>query len=1058
MYIRNRKKKMNTSVNQCDLSTEQMINWMNNPENKKKVLELMGGTFENVGVKEKIENIENVEKVEKIENVNKNEKENSSKRVLTKEEFIKMKYGFAIWKKNQLLKQYSNKNKLIKVMKSNGQASEEYIQKTGNEKNIGLEIKKADYLHKKNLNSKYFDEYGLLKKNIEKNKNNKDDLINKISKINKYESESEDDDSEEENKSDNIKFSGLTLNLENRFGIDNFISQFNDNKETSLTDIFLNNNNNKNNNDDMICIKCKEIIVRNGKDYYKNDKNKIVHSENCTHCKYLIFNSPLDLNKLIDIDFSISKSKEELQKILNNFTENIDVKKINKKEEYDIKDVLDIFLCKINTDIKSFEYEKLDDILPKNNMLSTYFMSYFIAKMNDDSTLLLPFMVKIDKYLIHSYLYENYVQEQIRSKGLIDNNFDKIFRKNNNNIKKIIDSNDFKMSLQNKATVENYIIPIFEKIKNENSLVYECLDVNYMLQFYDFYLRLYGENNIKHINLIWDTVDSENNKSNDYFMNINPNFYSDKIRKEDFNVIKEDVIQLNNKTPFLFKLDDIYDFKEVFKYKLENCLQYHFDKDIEVEEILNYFKVFKDFNESKNMFQNILFNKKKANDKKYDINSKKFELRREPPAPTLKISPWMPLSNENNLKLESSDIKLTTWNAQITENSEEIIKNINLEPPAPTLKVSPWIPIFADTKSDNEEIKENKNLKLRTEEPDPNIIIKPWTSLEINPSLENEEKIVCLTDGKNYPRKHLFGIDFSERTNNIINNQNIDKNDLKNMSELPNSKTFRFTNPFDKINNSKNYQYTDLTDYYHRYDNKETFNYISNDEYTQTYTFLGPTLDNFFASPLENIYEKENEKNIKSNENTNDDYLLVIYNKEEKEGNLFEMKISNEFKKILQNNFDIWFGNDFDLYKMVEKQKVEKNMEEIISEFKNNKFETKNAFIEKWVYLEDLYLKEKSNKIKISKKMEIKDCIQILNKYFEWNDNVENRIRSTELSNIFLEKINNYLGKMNTYIEEYDFIPLFLDIVKELNLKKKRYSAGNFYYGIIEKAKIINNN
>jgi hypothetical protein len=216
-------------------------------------------------------------------------------------------------------------------------------------------------------------------------------------------------------------------------------------------------------------------------------------------------------------------------------------------------------------------------------------------------------------------------------------------------------------------------------------------------------------------------------------------------------------------------------------------------------------------------------------------------------------------------------------------------------------------------------------------------------------------------------------------------------------------------------------------------------------------------LDNFFASPLENIYEKENEKNGKTNENINNDYLLVIYNKEEKEGNLFEMKVSNEFKKILQNNFDIWFGNDFDLYKLVEKEKVEKNMEEITNEFKEKKFETKNMFIEKWVYLEDLYLKEKSNKIKISKKMEIKDCIQILNKYFEWNDNVENRIRSTELSNIFLEKMNDYLGKMNTYIEEYDFIPLFLDIVKELNLKKKRYSAGNFYYGIIEKAKVANN-
>ena len=44
----------------------------------------------------------------------------------------------------------------------------------------------------------------------------------------------------------------------------------------------------------------------------------------------------------------------------------------------------------------------------------------------------------------------------------------------------------------------------------------------------------------------------------------------------------------------------------------------------------------------------------------------------------------------------------------------------------------------------------------------------------------------------------------------------------------------------------------------------------------------------------------ENKKKNKLDDNDENNYVFVIYNKDEKEGNIFEMKISKEFEKIVQ--------------------------------------------------------------------------------------------------------------------------------------------------------------
>jgi hypothetical protein len=105
---------------------------------------------------------------------------------------------------------------------------------------------------------------------------------------------------------------------------------------------------------------------------------------------------------------------------------------------------------------------------------------------------------------------------------------------------------------------------------------------------------------------------------------------------------------------------------------------------------------------------------------------------------------------------------------------------------------------------------------------------------------------------------------------------------------------------------------------------------------------------------------------------------------------------------------------------------------------------------DEWKYLERKVFKLK-NEIKNASPLSVEDCALIIKKHFHINDNPNNRIRSTELNTMFIEIINEDLMTQNKCIDDEYIISIFVDIVKELGLKKKRYSAGNFYYGIEKK-------
>jgi hypothetical protein len=84
MYVRNKKKVMYT-LNK-DIENEEVMKWMNDPENKKKIINLMENKVDD-------------------KKDNKKEINESQKKILTKEEYIKMRNNYIIMKRNNINKQ-----------------------------------------------------------------------------------------------------------------------------------------------------------------------------------------------------------------------------------------------------------------------------------------------------------------------------------------------------------------------------------------------------------------------------------------------------------------------------------------------------------------------------------------------------------------------------------------------------------------------------------------------------------------------------------------------------------------------------------------------------------------------------------------------------------------------------------------------------------------------------------------------------------------------------------------------------------------------------------------
>jgi hypothetical protein len=201
--------------------------------------------------------------------------------------------------------------------------------------------------------------------------------------------------------------------------------------------------------------------------------------------------------------------------------------------------------------------------------------------------------------------------------------------------------------------------------------------------------------------------------------------------------------------------------------------------------------------------------------------------------------------------------------------------------------------------------------------------------------------------------------------------------------------------------------------------------------------------------------ESEKDKSIK-------EMMINVYDRNGHMSILCQMKLPKSIIQMLENHFDVWFGNSFEMIKMKEKSEFERThhsvnlMTLVYQNFHMKPYMKRENIQEEWKSFERMYLtnvSEKGKEASSSIRLPIFDYISILKNHFTIDDDVNHRVRSTELNNMFVDVLTTELKKKECELDEEYFITIFSDVVKELGLKKKRYATGNFYYGIVSKNK-----
>lgn len=183
-------------------------------------------------------------------------------------------------------------------------------------------------------------------------------------------------------------------------------------------------------------------------------------------------------------------------------------------------------------------------------------------------------------------------------------------------------------------------------------------------------------------------------------------------------------------------------------------------------------------------------------------------------------------------------------------------------------------------------------------------------------------------------------------------------------------------------------------------------------------------------------------------------HIFIFYNNSLKKCNVFKYKLDNDdfINKSVFDYFDIFYGNEFSFIDVFKESEINVSFENIVNDFIYKEFVNRSGALNYYNFISKNYKKEEE---KTFEKKEIKysilEYVSIIRQYYHIDTNIENRVRSSELSMKMIDVINNHIAKDNLYVCEDHFISKFSEIASELGLSKKRYSSGNYYYGIREK-------
>ena len=284
---------------------------------------------------------------------------------------------------------------------------------------------------------------------------------------------------------------------------------------------------------------------------------------------------------------------------------------------------------------------------------------------------------------------------------------------------------------------------------------------------------------------------------------------------------------------------------------------------------------------------------------------------------------------------------------------------------------------------------------------------------------------------------------------NIHNDEYIKKNELKkSFSSYSEIKTLH--NYSDQKIAQNMEMYYDLDHNYARYDQLGEFDYNID-------SYYHASLPKHETEEMKILMKDQKSKDL---ENIKNEIIINVYDRDRHMSILCQMKLPKSLIQMLENHFDVWFGNSFELMKMKSKSEFEKKhhsvnlMTLLYQNFHMKPYMNRESIKDEWKAFEKMYMssvnskgKEESSQIRLS----IFDYVSILKNHFTIDDDVNHRIRSTELNNMFVEVLTKELEKKECQLDEDYFITNFADVVKELGLKKKRYASGNFYFGIVRK-------
>lgn len=320
---------------------------------------------------------------------------------------------------------------------------------------------------------------------------------------------------------------------------------------------------------------------------------------------------------------------------------------------------------------------------------------------------------------------------------------------------------------------------------------------------------------------------------------------------------------------------------------------------------------------------------------------------------------------------------------------------------------------------------------------------------------------ILLNDNPNLLEKEK-GDKICERAlDNIYNlkvNDSIKRGDLQVTSKVnvKQNETKKLFHSYSEEEIAKNMEmYYDLDHNYASYPIDDKGGYKSF-EYTMD-SYIHATFPQHDAETMKLFMRDDIPKDL---ENITNEMIINVYDRNRHMSILCQVKLPISLIQMLENHFDVWFGNSFELMKMKSKSEFEKKhhsvnlMTLLYQNFHMKPYMNRESIKEEWKAFEKMYMssvdykgKEESTQIRLS----IFDYVSILKNHFTIDDDVNHRIRSTELNNMFVEVLTKELVKKGCQIDEDYFITNFTDVVKELGLKKKRYASGNFYFGIVRK-------